>query len=103
MLEIDKRVTRPEFLLQFLTADQFTGMIQQHLQDGQRLTLQANAHPLFAQFPRVNIELEGAETYHARSCSISHSYRYSLSRRSISLLGRDSQPYHRSAESTTSQ
>ena len=78
MLEIDKRVARPELLLQFLTGDQFTGMIQEHLQDGQRLTLEANPHPLLAQFPRVRVELERAETYHARFCSTSHPYRYSF-------------------------
>src|ERR1700730_3856718 len=89
MLEIDKRVARPELLLQFLTANQFTGTIQQHLQDGQGLTLQANTHPLFAQFPRVRVELEGAETYDARFCSTSHCYRYSfVTAKYISALAR---------------
>jgi hypothetical protein len=62
VFKIDKCVLRPELFLQFLPRHQFPRSLQKHLQDGQRLAFQADAHSFFAQFPRVRVELVRPET-----------------------------------------
>jgi hypothetical protein len=51
MFEIDKRIPWPELRLKLIARDQFSGPAQQHFEDCERLTLQADAHSFLAQFP----------------------------------------------------
>src|SRR5450755_1198239 len=73
MFEIDKRILRPELFLQFLACDQFARAVQQYLQNGKRLTLQADMHSFLAQFPGVGVELVRTEGYDDRFCWTRHS------------------------------
>jgi hypothetical protein len=45
-------------LLQFLSSDDVAGMLQQQGQDFHWLPLQPDLHSLFAEFPRLWVELE---------------------------------------------
>jgi hypothetical protein len=61
MVEIHKSVGGPKTLSQFLAGHYVTRMLQQELQDLQRLLLQLNPDPLLAQLPGNVIYLERTE------------------------------------------
>jgi hypothetical protein len=52
MLEIDKRIQRPQCRPQLIPSDQFPRVFQQHLQDLKRLSRQAQANPALSQLLR---------------------------------------------------
>jgi hypothetical protein len=62
MLEVDVDVSGPEPLLQFFACHHIAGVLQEHRQHLDRLALQLNAQPVFAQLTAVKIELECPET-----------------------------------------
>jgi hypothetical protein len=62
MIEIDKRIGRPQNAAQLLPADWLTWLREQHLQNAQRLLLQPDPDALLAQFAGARIQLERAET-----------------------------------------
>jgi hypothetical protein len=61
LFKVNKRVGRPKVLLQFFPGDSLARTLQQHDQDVDRLPLQPDLHPLFAEFPGFRIELEHAK------------------------------------------
>src|SRR6516225_2866245 len=66
MVEIDKRVYRPELQAQLLARDQFARTLQQHAQHAQGLFLEAHAPALLAQFSRAQVHFEVAEAQQRR-------------------------------------
>src|ERR1700747_2618033 len=62
LLEIHKRVSWPQLLLQFFPCDGLAGTLKQHDEDVYRLPLQPDLHPLFAEFSSSRIKLEHAKT-----------------------------------------
>src|ERR1700676_3102948 len=63
VFEIEKSIGRPKLFLQFLARHQLAPPIEQHLQDSDRLSLQAHAHSFPAQFPGTRIELIDAKAH----------------------------------------
>src|SRR4029077_4853181 len=66
VVEIDKCVGTPEFLLKFLASDQFAGTFEQHCQHLKWLALKNKSLAVVAQFGGSQIELELAQTNLAR-------------------------------------
>ena len=66
VLEVSKGVGGPEFLLQLLAGDQFSGAEEQGFEDLEGLPGQANPDALLAQFGGVEIYLEDAEADDSR-------------------------------------
>jgi hypothetical protein len=62
VVEINKRVRRPELSLNFLSTDDFAGALKQHPQNTHWLFLEPDSHAMLAQFARANVQLENAET-----------------------------------------
>jgi len=50
LVEVHKRVGRPQLSADFLAGDQFAGPLQQHDEDPKRLFRHTQAHARFAQF-----------------------------------------------------
>ena len=65
MFEVQQTYPGPEFRLNSSRVTS-SGTVQQHLQDGERLTFHADTHPFLAHFPGVGAELVSAEVYDAR-------------------------------------
>jgi len=51
--------------LQFFSANQLAGMLQQQFKDAKRLLLKSYSQPMFAQLPASQIYFEGAKAYDA--------------------------------------
>ena len=66
MLEVSEGVGWPEFLLQFLASDQFSGAEDQGFEHLKRLAGQTDADALLAQFGGLEIHLEDAEADDSR-------------------------------------
>jgi hypothetical protein len=62
MVEIDKSIGGPNQRSQLLASDHIAGVLEQSGQDLQRLTLQPQSYPLFAQLPSAEVQLEIIET-----------------------------------------
>ena len=65
VLEIDKRVGRPQRCAQHIAGHHFSPHLQQHDQDLEGLTLQLDADAVFAQLRRIGENLKIAETIDA--------------------------------------
>src|SRR5208282_1976171 len=62
VIEINKRVSGPEALLDLLASDQLSGPCQQHFEDLDWLALQPQPDVVLAQLSALTVQLEGAET-----------------------------------------
>jgi hypothetical protein len=62
MVEIDKSVGGPNLRSQLLASDHIAGALEKNGQNLQRLTLQPQSDPVFAQLPCANVQLEIVET-----------------------------------------
>ncbi len=62
MLEVDERAVGPQPLTQLLASDQIPGSLEQLDQHLECLVLQADAHTRLAQFTRMQIQFEAAES-----------------------------------------
>ena len=72
VIEIDERLSRPQSVPQHFTGNQLPGPLQEHLEDRERLTFQADAHSVFAQFSRDGAEFVNAETNDTRPLRNGH-------------------------------
>ena len=61
MLEIDKRVRRPQSLAQLLARDEGAGMFEEHFQKAQRLFGKRDAVAASSKLAGVQVELEVTE------------------------------------------
>ena len=61
LVEVDEGVVRPQPGAQFFPGDQFAGSVDQRTQDIERLALQLDAGPVFADFPGNEIDVEHTE------------------------------------------
>jgi hypothetical protein len=61
VLEVDKRIGRPEPLAQLVARDDAAGPLEQRLQQPQRLILKVDAASLAAQVSGSRVELERPE------------------------------------------
>jgi hypothetical protein len=66
VFEIHKSICRPQLFLKFFSGDQLTGTIQEHQQNGKRLTIEPDTNPLFSEFTRAWFELVVAESIDCR-------------------------------------
>ena len=66
MVEIDKRVGRPQTGSKFLAGDDFTRPLQQKGDDLERLFLKSYLGPVAAQFASPQIDLKDSEAYNLR-------------------------------------
>jgi len=66
MVEVDKGIFGPQFLLQFLARDHLAGLPQQERQNLERLPAQLEPHPVFPKFMRIQIRFEWTEPYSMR-------------------------------------
>jgi hypothetical protein len=57
-IEIDKRIARPEVLLEFVTRYYFARVCQQEPENLERLVPQFEPQALFAQFARVQVDFK---------------------------------------------
>src|SRR5713226_1744959 len=61
MIKIHKGTGGPKFLMDILARYYLPGLLQQQGQKLKRLVLQLDFHPVLAQLPRTEVQLEGAE------------------------------------------
>ena len=61
MLEVDERAVGPQPVPELLAGQHFSRPLEQHRQQLERLVLQAEAHAVFPQLTRAEIELESPE------------------------------------------
>jgi hypothetical protein len=62
VIEIDKGVSRPEAISQFVAGDDFAGLFQKDREDLERLFGKLKSQPVLAQFANLQIYFEDAET-----------------------------------------
>ncbi len=62
VVEIHVRIGRPNSFLQFFAGNDFSGMLDQHRQNPDRLLLQPYAQSTLAQFPSPNIQLKSPKS-----------------------------------------
>ena len=67
MIEVNKRIHRPEPLLELFTRNDLAGALQQHRQDLQRLHLQLDLATRLVQFSGTKVHLEHIEPEYPRS------------------------------------
>jgi len=70
VVEVHKRVGRPELLLELLAADEPTGMLQQNREYLKGLVLQDEPVTVALEFPALQVELKLAETDLVRRLAI---------------------------------
>ena len=58
IIEVDKGVVGPQFLLQLLPRDTLTWVFQQHRQDLKRLFLEFDLHSILTQFARSQVKFK---------------------------------------------
>jgi len=63
VVKFNDRVVRPQTFLDVLPGDYFTRRFEEHSQDLERLLLESNPVPVFAQFSPSNIEHKRAKPY----------------------------------------
>jgi hypothetical protein len=69
VLEVAKRLGRPELLLQLFASDEFSGAKQQRFENLKRLPGQTDSDALFAEFPSTQVDLEDAKADDSRGVS----------------------------------
>jgi hypothetical protein len=66
VLELHHRIVGPEHLAQLFARYHLARLVQQHRQDAERLLMQLQLDPVFAQLGSRDVEFERAETDDAR-------------------------------------
>jgi hypothetical protein len=61
VVELDDRAIRPDAIADFLPRHHFSGMLEQHEENLERLFLQTNAPSALAQFARADVQLKPAK------------------------------------------
>jgi len=67
VIKIHKGVFRPELFLKFLASYDFAGVLKQHHQNLEGLSLKPNSKAVFAQFACAKIQFENSESECPRS------------------------------------
>lgn len=62
VFEVNECVGTPELVANFVSGDEFAGVIQKHLENQNRLAAQLDAGATLPQFPCDRIQLEGSKT-----------------------------------------
>jgi hypothetical protein len=70
VVEIDEGVGWPESAAQFFSRNYLAGMLDQHVQDLERLFLELQLDSILAQLARRNVYLEGSETQNTRKLGL---------------------------------
>jgi hypothetical protein len=66
MVEVNKSVLGPQFLLQFLPRHQLPGLLEQQRQNLERLPSELDPQPVFPKFMRIEIGFERTEPHPVR-------------------------------------
>src|SRR5208283_4121068 len=73
VVEVHKRIDRPDLGAKVLASHEVTGALQQDLEHLQGLALQAEFHAVFAKLAGADIEFKGAEPQYTRTwCGCRH-------------------------------